>query len=204
MRSFAILRAGADAAALTAAIAAAPHDFVLVLAPGEEPDAALRAALEAWRTGVGGSLAYDVRCTVSAGRRSVPARDWWPPGPTRFFDRTATGWCVGAGGNIEFRGRRDRMEGAVHRRARLRLGEEVAAIDRATRAGAPSGAGTLARILFRPPFAIARGLVPGRGGFQFAMLDGLHALVREVRAWEARRAVKFRRPTTPDAASRSR
>jgi hypothetical protein len=204
MRSFAVIRAGADAAALTAAITAAPHDFVLVLAPGEEPDAALRAALEAWCTGAGASLAYDIRCTVSTGRRSAPVRAWWPPGPTRFFDRTATGWCIRAGGTLEFRGRRDRMEGAVHRRARPSLGEEVAAIDRATRGGAPSGAGTLARILLCPPFAIARGLVPGRGGLQFAMLDGLHALVREVRAWEARRAVTVRRPATPDAASRSR
>ena len=179
--------------ALRSAIAAARHDRVLVLAAHERPDAALRAALDAWRAGDGGLRAHGVARSVRYLGHEIACRDWQERGPFRFFDRSAGGWEVRAGdGAISWPGECGRLAGMLHVHAPMSLATLVAAIDRSTRAmQSRDRVGTMAGILTRPPAAMVRGWIAGRGtgraGFFFAVLDGLHALVREVRGWESRR-----------------
>lgn len=193
MRAFSTIRiVDGAAAALRAAIAAAPHDRVFLLAPGEEPDAALRAALDAWCRAEGGPGAHEVQRAMRYLGRVIPCRDWQERGPVRFFDRREKDWDIGPGGDIRWSGIRGRLDGTLQIAAPVSLATSVASIARATQTDDPSPhAGTLPRILARPPLAIARGLATGRGagaaGRLFAVLDGLHALVTEVRAWERRR-----------------
>jgi len=172
--------------ALRAAIAAAQHDRVLVLAAHERPDAALRAALDAWRAGDGGPPAHRVARSVGYLGREIRCRDWQERGPIRFFDRSAGNWDVRAGA-IVWPGECGRLEGVLQVHATTSLATLVAAIDRSTRS--VQSRGTMAGILLRPPVAILRGCIAARdrAGFFLAVLDGLHALVQEVRGWESRR-----------------
>ncbi len=178
--------------ALRAAIAAARHDRVLVLSAHEQPDAALRAALDAWRASEGGPRAHRVARSVRYLGRDIACRDWQERGQLRFFDRRAGGWELRDDGAIQWPGECGRLEGMLHVRAPTSLAKLVAAIDRSTRLMQENETGgTVATILARPPAAIVRGCIAGghgRAGFFFAVLDGLHALVREVRGWESRRA----------------
>ena len=184
------------AGALRAAIAAAQHDHVLVLAAHEEPDRTLQAALESWRATTGGPAAHDVARLVRYLGHSIACRDWQERGPVRFFDRRTPGWGIRAvDGAILWPEARGRFPGTLFVHAPVTLAALVATIESVTRATTPDQpstlAGTLAGIVFRPPLAFARGAAAGsscgRAGFFFAMLDGLHALVRELRAWEVRR-----------------
>ena len=181
--------------ALGVAIAAARHDQVVVVGAHEEADATLLDALEAWRAVAGGPSAYDVTRVVRYLGRRIDCRDWQERGPVRFFDRRVNGWQIrAADGAILWPGARGQLAGNLHVHAPVTLAALVATIESVTRTTTPDDAGTLAGIVCRPPAAVVRGLASGvgrgRAGFFFAMLDGMYALVREVRAWEVRRAVR--------------